>query len=72
MAALIVLWGGFTQGWTWTGFQHNDQLWSWLLLLLLPVVIPVVLPRAVDWVSGSAARRAEEARAAPDITPALG
>lgn len=72
VAALIVLWGGFTQGWTWTGFQHNDQLWSWLHLLLLPVVIPVVLPRAVDWVSGSAARRAEEARAAPDITPALG
>lgn len=63
--------GGYDFGWRWTGYAGNT-LWDWLQLLLLPVVIPVVLPRAVDWVSGSAARRAEEARAAPDITPALG
>jgi uncharacterized membrane protein len=39
VAALIVLWGGYTQGWTWTGFQGNEQLWDWLHLLLLPVVL---------------------------------
>jgi uncharacterized membrane protein YedE/YeeE len=39
VAALIVLWGGYIQGWTWTGFQGNEQLWEWLHLLLLPVVV---------------------------------
>lgn len=38
VAALIVLWGGYIQGWRWTGFQGNEQLWDWLHLLLLPVV----------------------------------
>ena len=62
--------GGYDLGWTWTGYVGNT-LWDWLQLLLLPVVIPVVLPRAVDWASGNAARQAEQAHAAPDITPAL-
>jgi len=35
---LIVLWGGYIQGWQWTGFASNQQLWDWLRLLLLPVV----------------------------------
>ena len=39
VAALIVLWGGYIQGWTWTGFQGNKQLWDWLQLLLLPVAV---------------------------------
>ena len=39
VAVLIVLWGGYVQGWTWTGFQANHQLWQWLQLLLLPVAI---------------------------------
>ena len=39
VAALTVLWGGYIQGWTWTGFQGNEQLWEWLHLLLLPVVV---------------------------------
>jgi uncharacterized membrane protein len=36
---LILLWGGYVQGWAWTGFQSNNQLWKWLQLLLLPVAI---------------------------------
>lgn len=39
VAVLIVLWGGYVQHWTWTGFQANKQLWQWLQLLLLPVAI---------------------------------
>lgn len=39
VAALIVLWGGYIQRWTWTGFQGNEQLWDWLHLLLLPVAV---------------------------------
>jgi hypothetical protein len=38
VAALVVLWGGYIQGWEWTGFPANNQLWDWLHLLLLPVV----------------------------------
>lgn len=37
-AALSVLWGGYIQGWQWTGFRANEQVWDWLKLLLLPVV----------------------------------
>ncbi len=39
VAFLVALWGGYSRGWKWTGFQKNDQLWDWLNLLLLPVVI---------------------------------
>jgi hypothetical protein len=39
VAVLILLWGGYGQGWAWTGFQGNNQLWDWLHLLLLPVVV---------------------------------
>jgi hypothetical protein len=38
-AVLVVLWGGYTRGWNWTGFRANGQLWDWLSLLLLPVVV---------------------------------
>lgn len=36
---LVILWGGYSEGWQWTGFQANGQLWDWLDLLLLPVLI---------------------------------
>ncbi len=36
---LVILWGGYVRGWPWTGFRGNDQLWDWLRLLLLPVVV---------------------------------
>jgi hypothetical protein len=42
VAVLVVLWGGYIQGWKWTGFPANDQLWDWLNLLLLPVVLGTI------------------------------
>jgi hypothetical protein len=39
VAVIVLLWGGYVRGWTWTGFRANDQLWEWLHLLLLPVAI---------------------------------
>lgn len=42
VAALVVLWGGYSRGWRWTGFQQNRQLWDWLQLVLLPVVAGTV------------------------------
>lgn len=45
VAALVVLWGGYTQGWKWTGFQAKPapkQLWDWLNLLLLPVAVGTI------------------------------
>jgi len=42
VAVLVALWGGYIQGWTWTGFQKNDQLWNWLQLLLLPVALGTI------------------------------
>jgi hypothetical protein len=42
VAALTVLWGGYIRGWQWTGFRANDQLWNWLKLLLLPVVVGTI------------------------------
>jgi len=41
-AALVALFGGYAGGWQWTGFRANNQLWDWLHLLLLPVVIGTV------------------------------
>lgn len=42
VAGAVILWGGYGRGWTWTGFQANGQLWDWLNLLLLPVVIGTI------------------------------
>ena len=42
VAVLIALWGGYARGWAWTGFRSNGQLWDWLNLLLLPVVVAVI------------------------------
>jgi hypothetical protein len=50
-ALAIVLWGGYIQGWQWTGLQENGQVWDWLNLLLLPVVlgtIPLWIPCRMD------------------------
>ena len=42
-AALVAaLWGGYVRGWQWTGFRVNGQLWDWLTLLLLPVVLGTI------------------------------
>ncbi len=42
VAMLVALWGGYARGWNWTGFRANGQLWDWLHLLLLPVVIGTI------------------------------
>ncbi len=42
VAALVVLWGGYAHGWQWTGLRANGQLWDWLTLLLLPVVLGTI------------------------------
>lgn len=33
----VILWGGYTQGWAWTGISAQDTLWHWLQLLLVPI-----------------------------------
>lgn len=38
IALIVTLWGSYADGWRWTGFRTNGQLWDWLNLLLLPVV----------------------------------
>jgi uncharacterized membrane protein len=61
----VTLWGGYARHWQWTGFPGNGQLWDWLRLLLLPVVvgtIPVWL-RHAEYVS-STRRKAYAALAA--------
>ena len=42
VATLVLLWGGYVRGWQWTGFQQNKQLWEWMHLLLLPLVVGTV------------------------------
>jgi hypothetical protein len=42
VAGLIALFGGYVGGWRWTGFQANGQVWDWLNLLLLPVVLGTI------------------------------
>jgi len=42
VATLVLLWGGYLRGWQWTGFQQNEQLWDWMHLLLLPLVVGTV------------------------------
>ena len=42
VAALVALWGGYVQGWNWTGFPANGQLWLWLQLLLVPVALGTI------------------------------
>jgi hypothetical protein len=39
---IIVLSVGIGLGWGWTGFQSNGQLWDWLHLLLLPMVLALL------------------------------
>lgn len=44
----VMLYGGYEQGWTWTGVDGDKTLWDWLQLLLLPVAfgsLPLLLRR---------------------------
>jgi heme/copper-type cytochrome/quinol oxidase subunit 4 len=39
---VVVVAGGYTLNWGWTGFQGNT-LWDWLRLLLVPFLLPATL-----------------------------
>ena len=41
IALLVCAFGGYFLNWTWTGF-HNNTLWDWLKLLVLPTVLTIV------------------------------
>ena len=39
----LVLWGGYSHHWSWTGINgHTATLWDWLHLLLLPLAVAVL------------------------------
>ena len=45
-AFAVILWGGYTQGWAWTGVSDEDTLWHWMQLLMVPIAfaaLPTVL-----------------------------
>jgi hypothetical protein len=42
VAGLVALVGGYAGPWKWTGFEVNGQVWDWLNLLLLPVVLGAI------------------------------
>jgi hypothetical protein len=42
VTVLVLLWGGYVLRWQWTGFQANAQVWDWMRLLLLPVVVGTI------------------------------
>ena len=42
VAGLVALVGGYAGPWKWTGFEANGQVWDWLNLLLLPVVLGTI------------------------------
>jgi hypothetical protein len=43
LALAIVLWGGYSHRWSWTGINGSTAtLWDWLNLLLLPLVFAVL------------------------------
>ena len=42
----VILWGGYTEGWEWTGVNDKDTMWHWLQILLVPIAfaaLPLVL-----------------------------
>jgi hypothetical protein len=43
LALAVVLWGGYSHAWHWTGINGSTAtLWDWLHLLLLPLAVAVV------------------------------
>jgi uncharacterized membrane protein len=42
---MVLVWGGYFLGWTWTGFSvkgKGDTLWNWITLLLVPLILLAV------------------------------
>lgn len=43
VALIVVLWGGYSHHWRWTGIDgQTATLWDWLHLLLLPLAVAVL------------------------------
>lgn len=40
--AAIVVWGGYAEGWAWTGLSAQVKLWDWLEGLALPVTVALL------------------------------
>ncbi|MHB8595484.1 MAG: hypothetical protein ACYDER_01590 [Ktedonobacteraceae bacterium] len=74
MAAIVILAvlliGSYAFNWTWTGFKANGNLWAWLSLFLVPIIV-AVLP---IWYSGrqtsSSDGNGEQQHAQQSQTPA--
>ena len=65
----IVVVGGYSFGWKWTGFQGNT-LFDWLELLAAPIALPLLLAPAVKtWVTAGLPDEVPDATPAP--TPSV-
>jgi len=42
LALLVYVWGGYAEGWQWTGLSDAVTLWDWLEALALPVAVGMV------------------------------
>ncbi len=43
LAFAVVLWGGYSHNWRWTGINgRTATLWDWLHLLLLPMAVALL------------------------------
>jgi hypothetical protein len=53
LATAVVLWGGYSHRWPWTGINgHTATLWDWLNLVLLPVavgILPILVSRRTNF-----------------------
>jgi hypothetical protein len=45
-AFVVLVIGGYTFDWKWTGFRGNT-LWDWMELLFVPFVLPIVLAQLI-------------------------
>ena len=39
VATAVLVWGGYAEGWAWTGLSSQVRLWDWLEGLALPVTV---------------------------------
>ncbi len=62
---VVVLWGGYSHRWRWTGINGKTAtLWDWLLPLLLPlVIVPALKPVATAGLTDIEDERTGELRA---------
>lgn len=39
---VVLVWGGYVEGWSWTGLSRSVKLWDWLEALALPMTVALV------------------------------